>query len=304
MQWIIIAILAYFFLALSQVLDKFLLSERIPRPAVYAFYVGLLSLFTLFYAPFGLHLLEMRVAALSLISGVTFIYGILFLYYGVKASEVSRIIPLTGAILTIATFLLAVIFLQEEFSVRKIFGLVLLLSGGLLISFDLPIKSKKIFAGFQDCVIAGIFLAFAYIMFDLVYADNINFISGFVWTRLGIFAGSLSLLLMPKFRQEIINSFRNFGQNKKRNLGSTALFVANKLLGGSHAIIIGYAIKLGSVTTINALGSIQYVFVLALSAGLALKYPKLFREKLFFWDWAQKIGAVTLIGLGVVLISV
>jgi hypothetical protein len=43
--------------------------------------------------------------------------------------------------------------------------------------------------------------------------------------------------------------------------------------------------------------------VLILVAIAARKRPEVFAEKLLFWDWAQKIGAIAIIAIGMVLIS-
>ena len=44
---IFLAILAYFFNAITSVIDKFLLNKGIPNSVVYAFYMGILSIFVL-----------------------------------------------------------------------------------------------------------------------------------------------------------------------------------------------------------------------------------------------------------------
>jgi cytochrome c biogenesis protein CcdA len=49
--------------------------------------------------------------------------------------------------------------------------------------------------------------------------------------------------------------------------------------------------------------SLQYVFVLILVAIVSKKHKEIFAEKLSYWDWAQKIGAILIIAVGMVLIS-
>lgn len=60
---------------------------------------------------------------------------------------------------------------------------------------------------------------------------------------------------------------------------------------------------MGSVTLVNSMVSLQYVFVLILVAIAAKKHPKVFEEKLLFWDWAQKVAAILIIAIGMFLIS-
>lgn len=303
MNYILIAIAAYFLLALSQVLDKFLLSDRIPKPSTYAFYVALLSFVSLALAPFGFYLQDAFLLVASLVSGILYIYAILFLYRAVKLNEISRVAPLVGLVVILVSLLLTVALSDDNLTVSDWGGIFLLFIGGFLLSFDLPIKSIRVFRGFGDSLASGILFAIAYVTFKYVYRNDI-FINGFIWTRLGLFIGGLSLLLVPIWRKEIFRSFKGLKKNKKRNLTTGVIFVANKILGGSHSILIQYAIYLGSTAIVNALNSIQFAFVLILASLASLKYPNLFGEKLFFWDWAQKIGAIVLVGIGIILVSI
>lgn len=303
MNYIIIALVGYFFLALAQVLDKFLLSDRIPKPAVYAFYVAMLSLASLLLAPFGFYLQDYWLLAASLVSGALYIYAILFLYRAIKLNEVSRVASLVGSFIVLASLLADTIWAGAPMTVADFGGIFFLLIGGFLISFDLPIKSRRVFRGFGDTLISGLLFAIAYVIFKYVYQNDI-FINGFIWTRMGLVAGGLSLLFVSAWRQEIRASFGGMKKNKKRNLTTGMIFVGNKILGGSHSILIQYAIYLGSVAVVNALNSVHFVFVLALASLGSLKYPQLFGEKLFFWDWTQKIAAIILIGMGIVLVSI
>jgi len=306
MSWLFFSIAAYFLLALSYVLDKFLLADRIPKPAVYTFYVALLSAVSLVLIPFGFYWQGFYWTAFSLLAGVIFIYALLFYYLALKDNEVSRVAPLIGSIVPIITFLIARVFLEEILTVWNLGGFVFLVGGGFLISFDLPIKSKKIFRGFRYSLISGVLFALAYSFFKYVYGDS-GFISGFIWTRLGLFAGGLSLLAFPAFRKSIILSFYNLFEKRrkkqKRNAGTAALFILNKIFGGSSSILLNYAIFLGSVSLIQAISSIQFVFILILVSIASIKYSRMFNEKLYFWDWAQKIGAVIVITVGIILVS-
>ena len=78
--------------------------------------------------------------------------------------------------------------------------------------------------------------------------------------------------------------------------------MGNKIVGGISTYMLNFAIGLGSVTLLNSLVSIQYVFVLVLVAILSKTKAHVFQEKLLFWDWAQKITAIAIIAIGMVLI--
>jgi len=52
MNWILIAIISHFLLAIVFVLDKIVVSKTVIRPVVYSFYVGIFSGFVFLLAPF------------------------------------------------------------------------------------------------------------------------------------------------------------------------------------------------------------------------------------------------------------
>ncbi|HBO17184.1 MAG: EamA-like protein transporter family protein [Candidatus Moranbacteria bacterium GW2011_GWE2_35_2-] len=301
MNWIFFSVAAYFLLAVSFVIDKVLLKQRIPHPAVYAFYVALLSLLALLLAPWGMHWLGGGLLAISFLGGIFFVYALLFFYQAVKENEISRVAPLIGSITPVATLLVGLLF-DQRFSTFTFTGIGLLVAGGFFISFDLPIRSLKIFRGFLSSITSGIFFALAYLAFEYVYRIE-GFLNGFIWTRLGLFVGALSLLFVPVFRKNIINSFKGAKKKKRKNISTVFVFVLNKIFGGGSSVLINFAISISSASVVNALGSVQFVFVLGLAALASLKYSHIFEEKLYFWDWAQKIAAIGIIAIGMFLVS-
>lgn len=305
MTFIFAALGSYFLGALTVILDKFLLSsKRISSPAVYSFFIAIFGLFALLFVPFsGFSVPSGWQIFLSLLGGVLFSFGILALYFAIQKSEASRVTPIVGAIIPVATYFLSLFFSTDKLILIQVIGVALLIFGGLLISFDLPLKinKKKFFPGFYASLFAGLLLAASYFVFKFVYNEQ-TFFNGFIWTRIGCFLAVLSYFLIPKWRKEIFKSLESFKKPKKKEYQTGGLFVANKILGGTSSILLNAAFAMGSITLVNSLVSSQYVFVLALAFFAHNKYPFVFEEKLYFWDWTQKIGAIILIGIGVVFI--
>jgi drug/metabolite transporter (DMT)-like permease len=292
-------------------MDKFLLgSKRIASPQTYAFYVGLFGIGALVLAPLGFFFTSMRLYVpsvfqieLSLVSGFFYMVAIAFLYNAIKKAEASRVTPVVFSVVPLATYFISIFLKNEQLSLIQLGGGLLLIIGGLLISFDLPLRlgKKKFFAGFYIACLSGIFFAIAYTIFTLVYAEQL-FFNGFIWTRFGMFIGALGLLLVPKWRKAIFKSIARVKKPAKENLHTGGLFIANKITGGASSIMLNFALSLGSVTLINSMVSLQYVFVLLLVAIVAKHHPEVFDEKLLFWDWMQKFGAILIIAIGMVLI--
>ena len=304
MNWFNVALVSYFFGALAIILDKYILSSKqVGSPPVYSFYIGLMGAATLIFAPFGFSVPPVIQIIISLVSGMFFTFGILALYFAINRSEASRVAPVVGASTPIFLFAFAYLFLGETLQWIEIIGIGLLIIGGLLISFDLPLnfKKQKFFGGFKFAILAGLLLAIAYSLFKVVYGDQL-FLNGFIWTRLGSGLAIICFFLVPKWRRDIIASFKAFHQPKRQHYQAGSLLIVNKLIGGASSFLFNYALSLGSVTLVNALVSAQYVFVLVLAAGAAMFFPKIYSERLSFWDWAQKIAAIFIIAVGVYLV--
>lgn len=308
MVWIGAALLGYFLLALSQILDKFLLTkERIPEPAVYAFYVCLFSSFSFVFSVFGLKLLPASQMLLYLGAGLIFTYSILLFYYAVRDYDIARIAPLHGLFVT-ATVVILSFFLPEFFGEHiidwsLIVALVLFIVGGFLISYDLPLRKSDHLP--PTVMLSGFLLGLHLLLLKIGYQET-DFVNGLVWSRAGAFLGAFSLLLFPLYRHQVRSHQKETGKHKgkNKNLKTLFLFVFNKSTAGAASFLLLFAISIGSTSLVQALNGMQFVFLLLLAIPFAKAYPKLFQEHLSWSDWLQKIGALIVIAFGFFFLSV
>lgn len=303
MLWMTAALAGYFLNATVALLDKYILAGPIKTPAVYAFFVSLFSLFALFFIPFGFRFFGWQAAGIFLLSGVLFLYGLLIFYFAVKRWEISRAAPLTGTAISLtamAAVFLPGVFAEGSLTAVYIFALILLIGGGLLVSFDLPLKRGERISG--AVIAAGIAIGVSLLLLKYGYT-RANFISGFVWSRVGMFAAGTSLFVVTPFRKQILASFSQFSISSKSLRHTGSVFVINKICGGIAGLLITYATFLGSVSFVQAISGMQYVFLLVLVFPLSLRYPQVFGERLFFWDWFQKVCAIALIAFGLWLFA-
>jgi len=306
MNWLAISTVAYFLLALEVVLDKFLLSsKRVSHPAIYTFYAGTLGLFVLVFIPFGVHVLGYSDILFRFIAGAIFIYGMFSLFSAINKSEASRVIPVTGAVVPILALFLSAIFLNEHLKNEQMIGVLFLVFGGLWISYDLTSTKKfKLFNGFYWSILAGTLLAISAVVIKGFYNHD-NFINVFVWTRIGAFLGVLSFFLVPAWRKVIFSSIFKFKKPEREHKSSGLLFVLTRVIGGSGSILKEYATSLilASVTIVNAIVAIEYVFVLILGVLFSLWFPHFFEEKKDLKSVIQKILAIFLIAVGLFLVA-
>lgn len=279
MLWLVIGILAYFFLALASFYDKLFLKEK-EDPKAYVFYVGLLGGLVIFLAPF----FEFSLISIwPILEGIVYIIALYFLYYVLNRSEASTIIPAQGAIQVIFILLLSVVFF--EIKEVNLLALGILILGSFLISFSKRLKRKEILF----CVFSAFLFAIDFVLVKQVFLMH-SFLEGLFLMRMTSFFVVLFFLLDKSFRKNI---FKTKKQEKK-------FFFLAQIAGGLGILLQSYAIRLVSpsnLAVLNAIKGIQYVFLFLL-AILFLK-EDFSRRNLFF-----KIVSIVLIVVGIVLLAI
>ena len=298
MSFIGLAITGYLLLALEGVFSKYLLTGKIKSWPTYAFYVGVFSLFGLILLPFGAVWPGGKSFALALTAGGLFFISLCFLYQALERSAASRVYVLYGTLVTLGTMVLAPAFSNEDLTPREIFGTLLLLVGGFLISYKF--YKKKFFGGYKATLVAGITGAVSLLFLKKTYLV-MNFFSGYAFSRLGIFLGALVLLGIPVFRKKIKYSLKQ----KSRRQNTTYFFgvLGNKSLAGLGTILISGAIYKGSVTIVNALMAVQFLGTFLLATLLALFWKKELQEEIFRQNIIFKLLGVMCVVVGVMLVA-
>lgn len=322
MLWLFSAIGGYGATALSGIADKFLVSGRIEKPAVYVLILTLFSLTSFALAPFGLHLLPPAGMAIFLVSGVLFAWSLLFLFTAFRTGEVSRILPLVGIFSAIITLFPSIvrIVVSGEIPVFGLLSFALLLVGVVLLSL-----SGSGGCWYSQCEVrlaflSGLFLAGFYLLIKVGEGSGANFVSGLIWSRLGVFLGGLSLCIIPVYRRDMVaflsqeifvrrdaslssvDARLKSADAQRRRTGSVPtwlLFISGKTLGGIGAILIIFATYRGPVSLVQALVGVQFVFVFLLALILSKRFPDIFSERISRAEWIRKIGAFILISLGI-----
>ena len=294
MTWILILVLAQFFYAIVFIFDKYILSRPKSHPVVYSFYVGFLGIAALVLIPFGFTMPNASEAAWSIVSGVAQIGAFLLFYKAIDRGEVSRIVPLVGAISAVFVLILSSLIIKEFLTSQQIMAFILLVLGSLVIGF----KKKHLLGNrILGLSVAAAFLFAVFWVVTKYLFLGTNFISGLVWVRVGVALVALTLLI-PKKNRELI-----FSETKGVKSKIAWVFMLGRILTILGSLFFYWAVFLGSVSLVNAFGGLQYVFVLILALLLFKKIPGL-KEQFSREFLIQKIIAVALIcaGLGLLVI--
>lgn len=298
MNYIFIAIFSYFLTALNAAIDKYLLkSRRLGRPEAYAFAVSLLSQAVWILAPFGLVFPPWPVILLSLLAGSLFTFALLLFFGALQKGEASRVVPLVGAMSTLFTFALAYFLVGERLGNWDLFALVLLILGGVLITWEKAKRNEDGLSRRLMAVVSALLFALSF-TFTKEILGELNFISGLIWTRFGMGFGALILLLPKISRQAIAQSLLQ----APRTAGT--VFLGGQIIGAGASLLQIYAVSLGSVTIVNALSGVQYVFVLTIASGLSAWRPKILKEKISSGILLQKISSIILLAGAIALLVI
>lgn len=295
MSYLIIASLSYLIQSIVFLFDKYILSQKIPRPLAYAFYTGLIEIFVVVLIPFGFFIPGLNVFALSFFSGAVYIFALLFLYKALKESETSRVVPLIGSLVPIMIFLLDFLFGTGALNRIEIWAFFLLILGGILISFKFRgthfSKSGLVFS-----LVSAVLFASSFYLIGLSF-KSAGFITSFVIARTGGFLTAISFLAVPRARAVI------FAPSSKIKKDSAFALGLNKALAGAAFILLNYAIFLKDAALVQSMQGLQYVFLIFLAVILSYRRPDIFRETIDLLDIFKKLVAVFLIGAGLFLLS-
>ena len=310
MDWLIIVVIAYFILAIVNLVDKFLLDNILPSSKTYTFLVGALSGLALLLAPVWLAWPGAALLIANLAAGALFPLALLLLYRALKLGDASKILVIAGGAVPVGTLILSSIFLAEKFSARQLTAVGLLVLGTMVIAWVPPqkrvinqimawLKIKTVYTGesLAMALTAALIFSLFFVASKYLYSRQ-PFMSAFIWLRLGSFLAVLLFLLNRRWRREIFQHLKKLTGRRE-----VKVFLANQGFAGAGFILQNYAVALGSVTLINALQGVQYALLLVLGGVITVFYPRILKENISRLVIIQKITAIILISLGLFLIS-
>lgn len=315
-MWLFATVGSYFINAGVYVADKFLLSKKIHSSITYAFFVGIWSIFNFVLLAFDPYLPDLHWLLIELTAGGLFLFTMVFWYKALHQSEATRVVPIVGALVPIFSLVLSFAFLGETLDKDSLAAFGILIAGGVLISvrntkMHLP---GKVVARLEDIlgkiharylpvqrlifnsIVSAFFFSVYYVLMKYIYSNE-PFIGSFVWSRLGTFLGVIFILLVPPWRELIVEHQR--GIRTRKNI---VFFLAVRLMAALAFITLNWAISLGSVAMVNALQGTQFLFLILIVLVLSAKFPKILHEEVGRGVLVQKILGVALVSLGLYIL--
>ena len=296
-NWLIVAILAYVFFGLSSLGDKLVLTGK-PKPSSYAFYVGALGLFVIFFIPFvGITIPNAKEFVWIILDAAVHAAGIYVMFVALQKFEVSKVMATIGATQPIFIFILTLIFWgSQAMGQMNIMAFAFLFIGSVIISFE---KTPEITIGYLKLTIfSSLMFSLDYIFSKFVFL-NLPFWQGIIWIRLFVFLFVLFFLLSKKARHDI------FARQTVLDKKTQVTFFCTQACGGLANLFQSFAIALAPVAflaTVNSLRGIQYVFLFFATLYLSFYFPKVLKEELSKRIIFQKIISIIIIVAGLAML--
>jgi bacterial/archaeal transporter family protein len=311
MLWIYPAIGAYFILAFTNLLDKFLVDNVLKSSRVYAFFVSTLGLLAFILSPWFLTWPGFFWFLFLILIGALFSLALLFLFESLILGEASRVLLIIGGTTPIFSLIFSYIFFREIISSFQLLGFIFLIIGIFIIAF-IPIKknwwesffvkfgfkSDKRAGGYLIAIMSGFFYSLYFVGAKQAFS-HFDFFNVFLWTRLGAFFLVLTFLFNKKTRNYLQQIFKS----KKKKKTSYLVFI-NQGLGSLGFVLQNYAISLGPVSIINAMQGFQYALILILGFIFSIFFPQVIKEDFSRSIVIRKVIAILVVAVGLYFISI
>jgi drug/metabolite transporter (DMT)-like permease len=208
--------------------------------------------------------------------------------------EASRVIPLIY-VDSIFVAVLAYIFLGEIFNFQKYLGIILIVTGGILISFK-KIKKWHFSSAIKFILVSAILLGITGVMTKYVLGF-IDYFSLLASEFLGYIIFGPLFLLSNNIRKNFMNDIKRF--NKKVFL----LFLINTTIALMASLSFLFATSISSVSLVYAVISTQPFFIFVYMLIITKLAPNIIKEKIDKSTILLKIIAICVIFLGTFLIG-
>lgn len=296
MLWLSIAIASYALNAVSLVTDKFLLSNKVTRPAVFTMLICFLGILSVVLLPFGWSAPTLFQLMIELTAGLLFAAALLLMFVALDKGEASRVVPFLNGLQPIFILPIVWFLVDERITGKFIYAFILIVAGSILITWGKG-KAKK--QAYLWAIVAALLFAVSLALSKYAYNLAGTFITPFVMTRIGSFIFSIGLLAMPSNIRLLRKEMK---RPTERNIW---LVVMGQATGAVSSLLynLAIAIAVNATALINALQGLQYVFLLAIVAFISHKFPKIMKEQMSRSILIQKIMATALIIGGLAILA-
>lgn len=298
MNFLLVATLAYIFVAGAAVADKILLRKSVSSPLAYTFDVNILQILVLILIPFGFSFSLDQATYLSIASGVTSVVALYFFFLSLKLNEASVASSLIGVLNPIFALILGSLFLSQFLTSTQVLAVFVLIGGSVILTLSRHFSTLEFNHKFLPMIASGFLFGLSYVLLRQAFLQT-SFINGLVVSRVAAGVCALLLLVIPHIRREIFSPRSNAVSSKN----SFFIMISGQIMAGISGLLITYGITLTSPAIINSLFGIQYPVILILALLVSKKYPHVIDEHLSRHVIARKALGIIVLSFGLYLLT-
>lgn len=295
--WFPITVAAYIALALSQVLDKVFLTRFVRESRAYGAIIGLMGVVVLLALPWTQTMTSPTLWILTLLAGGLFVIALLPFMAALQGDEASRVITATGALVPLLTVLLERLVLGTRLSGPAYIGVALLIIGSVVMTSSRSHAPRRNHWSLLLALLSAALFAASFVLTKYLY-EHVDFLTAFVWMRMGgVVAGLLIVLTVKPVQSELIRLFT------RTKPALWAAYLANQAVAALGFILQSWAVALVSVGIITAMQGVQYLFVLLFVVLFSRFKPDLLSERITRDVVLEKLTATICIIVGLALLA-
>ena len=298
MSWVIFALLSRASWGVDNIIDKLLREKYLPDSLVLTLIAGIAPLLVSFSIVLlnGLSWIGLGPFLLITLAGLLHLPATFAFYQAVSKEEISRVIPLfqfTPVFVLILSFL----FLGEVLTFNSYIAFVLILLGGLLISLKRIGGLFRLREAFWWMVLSSSIWAVYAVILKSLYVDH-SFWDLTAFLGFGEFIPTLVIIsVFATVRNRFSKGLSNLKLEGWMLLVLGMFFIALASLSGL------WALTTAPVSLHSVFRGFQSVFVLIYAVVLSVWLPKILKEEIGKGVLALKITSITLMLIGLYLIS-
>jgi len=304
MNWFLIALLATFLWAISNIVDEFIVKKySIGKRGsgglvLFTSFIGIVMVILLGLLTKGLFIIPLIDKILLIITGGFTIGWIILYLYTLETEDVSSVVPW---FLTIPVFgyVLGFIFLGETLNLHQWTGSIIILLGMMVILIDFGEEKKKFkWEPFRNMMIACFMVASSGVIFKYVTVEGNFWVSSF-WEYVGLgVLGIIIYFLVPKYRHQF-HLMNKSGGYKIFFLNITSEVTT---IGGN--LLTNFAMLLAPITMVYLVGSFQPAIVLILTLIATKFFPHITKENMSKHILLPKIVAIIVMIIGSIFLLI
>ena len=296
MWWLIPAVSANFFWSITNVIDKYIVANRVKNPYIFMSWLWLLTIVFVLLIPFvNFYVPEAKLFFWLVAAGVICFLASFPYIKAMQMEEVTRI-NIWWNIMPIFSLVIAWLTIGQKLNLGQLLALFLLLTGAIL--GGIHIRRGGI--AFSKAVWWLIFSCFLYTIYAVIFSfvsRLVPFVVALIWINIVGFTCALLLFLSKKFRNDFMMEWKTVDSK----LFGTVLLVS--MLEHVAQFFNVWALSVGLAALVYAMEGFQAIFVFVIAMVVSFFKPLLLKEEMDRGNLFLKLAGVLFMAGGVAVVN-